>query len=175
MLLNRNFYFFLVFLSFVLYACNQQDKIEIEKSASAFDIKQGEASVLQSNQHFMKAFKARDSVEVGNCFTMNAKAMATNQAPVNGRADIIVFFANIMKGGVDAFDVKTVKIWGDSSILAEEGTYKLSDKDGNQIDKGEYIVLWKQESGNWKRYRDIWTSSMPVSAIKVEARNMPMH
>jgi ketosteroid isomerase-like protein len=175
MLLNRNFYFLLVLCSFVIYSCNQQDKIEIEKSASAFDIKQGEASVLQSNQHFMKSFKARDSVEVGNCFTMNAKAMATNQTPVNGRDDIIVFFANIMKSGVDAFDVKTVKIWGDSSILAEEGTYKLSDKDGNQVDKGEYIVLWKQEAGNWKRYRDIWTSSMPVSAIKVESGNLPRH
>lgn len=175
MLLTRNFYFLVLFFSFILYACNQQDKIEIEKSASAFDIKQGEASVLQSNQHFMKAFKAGDSVEVGNCFTINAKAMATNQAPVNGRTDIIVFFAHIMKSGVATFDLNTVKIWGDSSILAEEGAYKLSDKDGNQVDKGEYIVLWKQEAGNWKRYRDIWTSSIPVSAINVEQRNLPMH
>ena len=47
-----------------LFSCNENDKISIEKSASAFDIKQAEASITQSNQNLMKSFKAGDSIGV---------------------------------------------------------------------------------------------------------------
>ncbi len=56
--------------------------MEIEKSASAFDIKQGEASVLQSNQNLIKSFKADDSCEIAQSFTTNARIMVANQAPI---------------------------------------------------------------------------------------------
>lgn len=175
MLLNRKILFHLILCAFTFYSCNQQDKMEIEKSASAFDIKQGEASVLQCNQRFMKAFKGGDSVEVSKCFTTDAKAMAPNQATVKGRENISHFISGMMKSGVADFDLNTIKIWGDSSILAEEGSYQISDKDGKQIDKGNYIALWKQETGNWKMYRDIWTSTQPSSALDVKKMNLPKH
>ena len=69
------------------------------------------------------------------------------------------------------FELKTIKIWGDSSILAEEGIYKYSDSNGKQLDKGKYIVLWKLESGNWKMYRDIWTSDLPSVAMVPEKKS----
>ncbi|MGN6532992.1 MAG: YybH family protein [Ginsengibacter sp.] len=175
MLLNRKTLFLFIFLPFVLISCNEQDKLQIEKSASAFDIKQGEASVFQCNQRFMKAYNAGDSVEVSKCFTTDAKAMAPNQATVKGRENIIHFISTMMKSGVSDFDLKTIKIWGDSSILAEEGSYELSDSGGKQIDKGNYIALWKQEAGNWKMYRHIWTSNLPSSAINVKQMNLPKH
>jgi ketosteroid isomerase-like protein len=175
MLLNRTRFLFLILFSFVLISCNEQDKLEIEKSAAAFDIKQGEASVLQTNQLFMKAFKARDSIGVSKCFTSDAKLMAPHRQPVKGRKDISSFISNLIKGGVVDFKFKMVKIWGDSSILVEEGTYEQLDKDEKQVDTGEYIALWQLESGNWKIYRNIWTSNQPASAIKVESVNMPSH
>ncbi|HET7115741.1 MAG TPA: hypothetical protein VFI29_04595, partial [Hanamia sp.] len=68
--------------------------------------------------------------------------------------------------------LKTIKVWGDSSILAEEGTYRISGKNKNLLDKGKYIVLWKQEAGNWKMYRDIWTSDLPISGIKPDSTSL---
>jgi len=147
--------------------------MEIEKAASAFDIKQGEASVLQTNQTFMKSFKAKDSVAVAKCFTSDAKAMAPNRAPVIGRDDIQGFIAGMIKSGIMDFKLNTIKIWGDSSILVEEGTYQLWDNKSNQADVGEYITLWQLESGNWKIYRDIWTSSIPSPANKMDQMDMP--
>lgn len=175
MLLIRKFYFILFLSAIVFCSCNEQDKIEIEKSASAFDLKQGEASVLQTNQHFMKSFKTADSTAVAKCFTKDAKAMAANQPPVIGRENIRHFISDMIKGGVVNFKLNTVKIWGDSSILVEEGTYELSDKKNDAIDTGEYITLWQLEAGNWKMYRNIWTSNLPSSAIKVDQMNMPSH
>lgn len=157
---------FLFSICFVLlFSCNPNDKEEIEKSASAFDIEQGKASIIQSNKNFMKAFKAADSTGVSNSYTTDAKVMAANVPAVAGREDIKHFFSSIMKTGTKDFQIGTLKIWGDSSILAEEGTYILADNAGKQIDKGKYIVLWKQESGNWKMFRDIWTSDLPLAAL----------
>ena len=159
------------FLSFALFSCNEQDRLEIEKSASAFDIKQGEASILQSNQHFMKSFEAGDSAEVADCYTTDAGLMAPHHPTIKGRKNIINYFSETMRKGVSDFDLKTVKVCGDSSILVEEGTYQISDKKKNQLDKGKYIVLWKQEAGNWKMYRDIWTSDLPIEALKSNSLN----
>ncbi len=175
MLLIRKFYFVLFISAIVFCSCNEQDKIEIEKSASAFDLKQGEASILQTNQYFMKSFKAADSTAVASCFTKDAKAMAANQQPVIGRENITHFISDMIKSGVANFKLNTLRIWGDSSILVEEGSYELLDKKRDAIDTGEYITLWQQESGNWKMYRNIWTSNLPSSAIKVDQMNMPSH
>lgn len=163
---SKRLFLFYLLTSFTLFACNEQDKIEIEKSASAFDIKQGEASILQSNKHLMKAFEAADSVEVGESYTTDGALMVPNHATIYGRNNIIHYFSNVMAGAITNIKLETVKIWGDSSILVEEGTYQFSDKKKNSLDNGKYIVLWKQEAGNWKMYRDIWASDRPVSFVK---------
>lgn len=166
--------FYLLF-SFLLVACNEQDKIEIEKSASAFDIKQGEASVLQSNKHLMKAFDAGDSVEVGDSYTKDGGLMVPNQSTIYGRENIIHYFSKVMAGTVTHLNLNTVKIWGDSSVLVEEGTYKFLDKKKNPLDNGKYIVLWKQEAGNWKMYRDIWASDLPANATEEDSLKIKLH
>ncbi len=175
MLIKRTSSFLYIISAFVLFSCSQQDKMDIEKSASSFDIKQGEASVLQSNQNFIKSYKAADSAAVVQSFTTNAKVMMANQSPTEGRNAIGSLFSGMMRSGVTDVKLNTVKIWGDSTILVEEGKYLLSNKKGDQTDKGEYISLWQQESGNWKIYRDMWTSSVPKSVIKITDSTLIKH
>jgi ketosteroid isomerase-like protein len=145
--------------------CNENDKLSIEKSASLFDIKQAEASITQSNKNFIKLYKAADSLGVASCYTLDAKVMAAGIPSIEGREDITHFVSESMKKGFKNFDISTIQIWGDSSIVAEEGAYRLSDDSGKPIDKGKYIVLWKQEAGNWKMFRDIWTTDLPDSGF----------
>lgn len=165
--------FLCIISAIALFSCSQQDKMQIEKSASDFDIKQGEASVLQSNQHLIKAFKAADSTEAAQSFTKDARIMVAHHAPIDGRNDIAAYFSNMMNRGVTDLKLTTVKISGDSSILVEEGSYQLLNKKGNQQDKGQYIALWQRESGNWKIYHDMWTSSVPESVIKISDSTLP--
>lgn len=172
--LTRNFYFLLlIFFQLIIFSCNNaQDKLEIEKSASAFDIKQGEASILQSNRHFMKSFEAGDSVEVAESYTTDAGLMPPYHTIIIGRKNILHYFSEATEIGIANLSLKTVNVWGDSSILAEEGTYRILDKKKNQIDKGKYIVLWKQEAGNWKMYRDIWASDLPIGSYKADSTSL---
>ncbi|MEO6820192.1 MAG: nuclear transport factor 2 family protein [Ginsengibacter sp.] len=160
----------IAFLVFLSSCVSQQDKMEIEQSASAFDIKQGEASIKQSNQRYMKAFKASDSVEVSNCFSKEGKLLIADTPAIEGRDQIKQYFASLMKNGIKNFEVKSIKIWGDSSLLAEEGTYEMSDINNVDVEKGKYIVLWKPEGGNWKMYRDMYTSNIKNTAALVERK-----
>ncbi len=156
----------------LLFSCNAADKRSIEKSASAFDLKQAEASIAQSNQNFMKSFKAGDSLGVANNYTTDAKTMSANRPAIIGRANIEHFINETMKKGIKNFDLSTTKVWGDSSIVAEEGVYKISDSANRQVDKGKYIVLWKPEAGNWKMFRDIWTTDLALDTLSAKANEI---
>lgn len=149
---------------FMLCQCNPQDKVQIQKSVSTFDIEQGRASILQSNKHFMKALAAGDTADAASTYTSDAKLMPHKTAEVTGRKKIASFIASEIQMGLKDFDLETVSIWGDSSLLAEEGTYELLGNEGKTLDKGKYITLWKSEGGNWKKFRHIWTSDLPGEA-----------
>ena len=154
--LKKYFWFFLFFL--MIGGCNEADKLEIERSASAFDIKQGEASIKRSNEKFMNAFEEGDSANAANCYTANANIMIADTPAIEGRDNIRLKISLMMNKGIEKFDLKTLHIWGDSAMLVEEGSYKMSLKNDTQIEKGKYITLWQEEGGNWRMYRQMWNS-----------------
>lgn len=163
--LLKPFLFFIFFIA-LLTSCNPKDKAEIEKSASVFDITQGKASITQSNLNFMKAFNAGDSTGVADSYAKDGRIMPPGRPAIDGKAEIKKYISSLMNTSVKKFELTTINVWGDSSILAEEGTYVLSDSAETPIDKGEYLVLWKPEAGNWKMFRDIWTSDfLPIDSL----------
>lgn len=169
--MKKLFYFLFLVLCVTIFSCSENDKMEIERSASVFDIKQAEASVKQSNLLFTKSYKSKDSVSVANCFTTDAQIMVADMPPIEGRKNIQSFISLMMNQGIETFKIKSKNLWGDSTILVEEGNYEFLDKSDQVIDQGKFIVLWKQESGNWKIYHDMWNSSLPPNPIQVEEKS----
>ncbi|MBK8788198.1 MAG: nuclear transport factor 2 family protein [Chitinophagaceae bacterium] len=49
----------------------------------------------------------------------------------------------------------TTSLSTDSEFLVELGIYEFRDSKGNLKHKGKYLVVWKQEDGKWKLYRDM--------------------
>ena len=49
----------------------------------------------------------------------------------------------------------TTSLSADSEFLVELGTYEIKDSKGNLKHTGKYLVVWKQEDGKWKLYRDL--------------------
>ena len=162
-------FFFLLISSVLLAACTEADKREIELSASAFDIKQGIASIKQSNQLYMKSFEAQDSNQLANCYTSDAHLMIADTPAIDGRNDIRTIYSQLMKKGVKEFSLNSEHIWGDSTMLVEEGTYKMTGTNNQPMDKGKYISLWHQEAGNWRIYRHMWNSDLRKTATQNDA------
>ena len=44
----------------------------------------------------------------------------------------------------------------------EVGKYTLLGRGGQTLDSGKYVVIWRQEDGQWKLHRDIFNTSLPA-------------
>jgi len=62
--------------------------------------------------------------------------------------------------GIKSARLETVEAEGHGDTAIEIGKYTLSWEAGNVMDRGKYVVIWKQEGGQWKLHRDIWNSSL---------------
>ena len=63
--------------------------------------------------------------------------------------------------GVRNIKITTEEVSGGSEAVAEIGTYEMFGDKNVSLDKGKFIVVWKQENGKWKMHRDVWNSDMP--------------
>ena len=80
--------------------------------------------------------------------------------PIRGRAAIEgVFKATSGQGHSLQFD--TLELEGSEDSAIEIGQYTRKDRGGATLDRGKYLVIWKQVEGEWKIHRDMLSTSLP--------------
>ncbi len=89
--------------------------------------------------------------------------MLNNIPSIKGKDKLISFWSGFIQSGGAKLVLTTLEVWGDENFIAEEGLLEIKTKEGVQIDKGKYIVLWKNEGGKWKVHRDISNSDLPLT------------
>ena len=129
---------------------------------TAFDLVNAKKEIEAANKDFVELFAKGDSIGVANYFTKDAKSMGPNEPSHIGRSKIQTVYAGFIRAGDNQLGLTTTGVWGNKTMLAEEGIYTFSDKNGKELDKGKYIVLWKIEDGKWKLFRDCYNSDMPL-------------
>jgi ketosteroid isomerase-like protein len=98
---------------------------------------------------------------MGNLYTQKGQLLPAGSDFVKGKKAIQEFWQGAMNMGIKQVKLETVELEGHGDTAIEVGQYVLSGEKGQVMDKGKYIVIWKQEQGEWKLHRDIWTSSIP--------------
>jgi len=58
--------------------------------------------------------------------------------------------------------LEIIEVEGHGDTAIEVGKYTLSGEAGQVLDRGKYIIIFKQVDGQWKLHRDIFNSSMPA-------------
>lgn len=155
-----------VFLCAIIWmACTNQSPTTTEMAPS-FDLTGARKVVDSVNQVFGALVEKGDSSGIAALYASDAKLMAPNGPAIQGAGGIISAFAGLLKSGVAKAELHTIGLWGTEAMISEEGTYSLFGKDGKELDKGKYIVLWKTEAGKWKMFRDIFNSDMAPSPAK---------
>lgn len=117
-------------------------------------------SILRSaNDNFESAFAQGNSARLADFYTDNAMLLPTEADFVKGKKAIGDFWQGAMDMGVKGIKLEILEVeqHGDSAI--DIGMYTLYGKDDQILDKGKYLVVWKNEGGNWKLDRDMWNSS----------------
>ena len=153
----------LIISSFILSCSDKEDKDDDAKTAAtSFDMKKARAFIDSINAKWVEELKKGDSTTIASHYSPDAKILISNGEPVTG-SGILTVWGNIIRAGMTDWKFVTTDLIGNSDMLVETGTYEMNTVDKKLVDKGNYVVTWKmQPNGEWKLYRDIGVSSMPI-------------
>jgi ketosteroid isomerase-like protein len=157
---------FLFLASFYLTACNQPStSVSTEKkdTVTAFDVSAVKSTIDENNKIFGDAVVKGDSATLVNLYATTAHLYPANMPPIEAYDGIKRFFGEFVKSGVKEFKLQTVDVYGNGDNIIEEGKYTIGDGKGKTIDQGKYIVIWREENGKWKLYRDFFNSDLPLT------------
>ncbi len=132
----------------------------------AFDLAAAKTEVEANYAAFEKAFNAKDSVALANCYAADAKFMNPNGKAVEGRPAIQKTFGMWFKGDTSTIKLNLVDLWGNENNLAAENAWTMYDKDGKVLDEGKSLEVYKMEDGKWKLFRDCYNSNLPAAPMK---------
>ena len=119
-------------------------------------------AIVAADETFMEIFRQGDAAGIAALYTENAQFLVPNSDIVMGRQAIQATFQAFMDMGVKAVNLETIEVEGYGDTASEVGTYTLEDADGQQLDHGKFLVIWKQVAGQWKLHRDMINTSMPA-------------
>lgn len=115
--------------------------------------------IAATNSAFVNAFARGDAATCARCYTADGQALPPGSEPVVGHASIEAFWRGVMEMGVRAVKLATVEVELHEDMAYELGAYTLLSSDGAEIDRGKYIVVWRNDGPSWGWHRDIWNSN----------------
>ncbi len=116
-------------------------------------------AIEQKIHGFMDACREGDAESLAALYSRDAVLLPPGSAETSGSDDIRTFWQGVFDLGVKEVDleVRELEIFGERAC--EVGRFTLKGADGQPLDSGKYLVLWKREDGAWRLHRDIWNSS----------------
>jgi len=133
------------------------------ETKQAFDLEAAKKEIAEANLAFETAVSKSDSIGLANLYTTDTKWMNPNAPAVEGRTALVSKISQYLQAGIGSAKLTTAEVWGDENYVTEEGNYKLFTKDGKEIDKGKYLILWKRVDGKLMFHRDIYNSDLPAA------------
>jgi uncharacterized protein (TIGR02246 family) len=119
------------------------------------------AAIAAVNRKFMDTFAGRDAAGIAALYTADGQLMPAASDFVKGAAAIEQFWTGAMGMGIRSAELETAELEAHGDTAIEVGRYTLAGDGGEVMDRGKYLVVWKNHDGAWKLHRDIWTSSIP--------------
>lgn len=121
-------------------------------------------AIIAANSKFMSVFQMGDAAGIANLYTENGQVLAPNSDFLTGRAAIQAVWQSILDFGAKEIKLEIIELEEHGDTVIEISNYTLFDDQGAKLDQGKYIVVWKQQDGQWQLHRDIFNSSMPASS-----------
>ena len=122
------------------------------------------AELRRANDTFEATFKRGDAAGMAALYTAAGMLLPTGTGPIEGAAGIQAFWQGAMDMGLAQLHLHTHEVEELTDTAIELGHYALLGPNEQPVDEGKYLVVWKEEHGQWKLHRDIWNSSLPAPA-----------
>lgn len=117
-------------------------------------------AIVDAEQRFMDAFKNKDFAKLAELYAKDGQLFPANNTIIEGHQAIEIFWQGLMDLGIHAVKLKTTEVEGSGPTIHETGQYTIHSQNGQIVDFGKYIVIWKHQGQAWQLYRHIWTTSM---------------
>lgn len=124
------------------------------------DIPEG---IAATNRKFTEAFARGEPHVIAGLYTSRGQLLPPNSEIISGPEGIAGFWQFVMGLGVKTLVLETRELVAEGEGAVEIGEYTLGGPDGSAVDRGKYLVTWRNEGGEWKLHRDIWNTSQPIS------------
>jgi ketosteroid isomerase-like protein len=115
-------------------------------------------AIEAGNQEFEAAFGRSDAAGLAGLYSAKAQLLPPNHEIVAGADAIQGFWQGAIDMGIKEAALETIELEEHGDTAIEVGRYTLKGGDGQVMDNGKYIVIWKNEDGHWKLHRDMWSS-----------------
>lgn len=118
----------------------------------AIDLKKARSLIERIDKEFSKDYLNGDSVAIAALYAKDAQfgSLTGNEIlSYWGRS-----IRNSIKNNTRNLLFTTTALTTDGEFLVELGIYEIKDDKNTSKGKGKYVVVWKQEDGRWKLYRD---------------------
>ena len=152
------------FALFVIIFCSCNNEAAKTEVTAGFSLDSAKAAIAASNKVFGGCFASGDSVAFANCYTTDGCIYNANMPKVCGTAGIQSFLSIGYNSGLRNVVLTTEEVMGGKEAVVETGKYEVFIANNVSVEKGKFIVVWKEENGKWKMHRDIWNSDAPPPA-----------
>ncbi len=122
------------------------------------------ATIEANNQKWVKALGRGDAAGIAALYTPTAQLLPPNGNVVSGQPAIEKYWQGAITSGFKAVTLSTLEAQACGDTAYEVGKYTVPGEGGKVLGTGDYVVIWKHQSGQWKLHRDIWTTNSPAPA-----------
>jgi ketosteroid isomerase-like protein len=150
-------------LSFL--SCNSDTAAKsnmVAADSTSFNKEWAHSFIDSVNSLFAKNVALGDSVALGKLYWPDAELLLDNSQPIKGN-EIVNAWGEATRMGLKEMSFITTDITGDSEFVVETGINETKSSATTVTDKGNYVVVWQKRGDEWKLYRDIGATSMPVT------------
>ena len=132
------------------------------------------AAIEAQAAKWQKSFNAGDGAGIAALYTDDGQIMPPGAATVSGREGIAAYWQDALSAGGASVSLEVVEVVAQGNHATDVGRFTMTDADGNTIDQGKYLVLWRQEQGEWRLARDIWNSDGAPAAEAAASSGNPV-
>ena len=119
-------------------------------------------TIARSNASWEQNYRQGDATGVASRYTADGCLLPPGFDVMAGRETIEGFWKGAMAMGIATIALDTTQVEVAGGVAIETGRFTLRGADGAEIDNGKYLVVWREEAGEWRMHRDIWNTNRPI-------------
>ena len=121
------------------------------------DLQQDFHSIMKN---FENQFSQGNLSEVAGFYSENAMLLPAGSDFIEGRQAIEAYWQQALDMGIKSIRIDMMELEQHGDMATEISRYTMLDAEGELIDQGKGIMIWKYDGDAWRMHRDIWTSNL---------------